>query len=835
MRRDAMPARTSTPPTAGLASDQQNGVRVQHCAHCGESLIDVHVVHRTIDGCVRAFCCLGCAFIAEQIALALGRLGASAPSSAAADARREPDAARPMARGQIEIRGMVCAACAMLIEARLRELPGVSVANVDFIARRATVVFDRQRVGVQQMQRCIEGTGYRVVGRDSHASDRRAERIDLLRVLVAWLAMMQVMMLAVPAYLAGPGEIAPDVAELLRLAQVVLAAPVVLFCASPFWRAAFSQLRTGRIGMDVPVAAGLAVASAASVWAVLTGRGDMYCDSITMFVALVLSVRWWQQRALRQACAHIDAAAGSEVIQANRLLDHPRGSTYESVPAGVLAPGDRVIVPAGGRVPADGRVLEGRSSMSQAWLTGESAPIQALPGVRVMAGSLNLDQPLVVEVSRAGERSSLAALQRLMVEAASQRPASVELANRVAARFVAWLLAASVATALGWAWIDPSVAVRNAIAVLIVTCPCALAMAVPLAAAFAQAALARRGILVARPAALEALARIDIVAFDKTGTLTQTDPALTAILSMREIDDPTCLRIAASMESRSMHPFARALSEAARRAGMALAPVSQVTESAGAGVEASVEGRRYRLGRPEYALAISRCGEPGGELLPALLRARSDGGGGLILADERGPVAMIRFGELIRDGAAALVAQLRANGAGVMLVSGDRPAAVSAVADQVGGEAPLAFFAEQTPAGKQALLASLQCQGSRVAMIGDGINDAPVLAQADASIALASGADLAQARADVVCLRPCLDDVGFVFQMARRAASVVRINLAWALAYNALMIPLAIAGRVSPLMAAAGMAASSIGVVLNSMRLQGSGRDAGSRDGLPQA
>jgi P-type Cu2+ transporter len=830
-----MPPRTTPAPDFDAPSPAAEVLPEHHCAHCDESLADLRVVRRSVGGRERAFCCLGCAFIAEQIALALGQLGTPPQPAGAPPADREPGPARPLARAQIEIRGMVCAACAALIETRLRALPGVRVANVDFIARRATLVFDAHRVGVQAMQQCIEDTGYRVTGADSAAGDRRSDRVDLLRVLVAWLAMMQVMMLAVPAYLAGPGEIAPDVAELLRLAQIVLTAPVVLFCAAPFWRAAFSQLRARHIGMDVPVATGLAVAGLASAAAVVAGRGDMYCDSITMFVALVLSVRWWQQRALRRACAHIDAAAGSVVAQASRLINHPIGSTYETVPAGALAPGDRVIVAAGGRVPADGRVLEGRSSLSQAWLTGESSPIEAMPGAPVLAGSLNLDQPLVIEVSRCGDRTSLAALQRLMIEAAGQRPASVELASRVAARFLLWLLAASAATALGWAWIDPSVAVRNAIAVLIVTCPCALAMAVPLAAACAQAALARRGILVARPAALEALARIDTVAFDKTGTLTRTDPSLASILTMREIDDPACLRIAASMESRSIHPYARALTQAARQAGMALAPLSQVTETAGAGVEAVIEGRRYRLGRPEFAMALSGSGEPGGELLPALLNARVDGGSGLILADEQGPIALIRFGERVRDGAAQLVARLRAAGTGVLLVSGDRPAAVSAVAALVGADAPLACYAEQTPAGKQALLSGLQRQGVRVAMVGDGINDAPVLAQADASIALASGAELAQARADVVCLRPSLDDVAYVFEMARRTASVVRFNLAWALAYNALMVPLALAGRVSPLLAAVGMAASSIGVVFNSMRLQGRGRTAAAASCPPQA
>jgi len=343
---------------------------------------------------------------------------------------------------------------------------------------------------------------------------------------------------------------------------------------------------------------------------------------------------------------------------------------------------------------------------------------------------------------------------------------------------------------------------------------------VPLAGAAAQAALARRGILVARPAALEALAGAQVVAFDKTGTLTEADPRLTAILSIREMDDPACLRIAASLESRSLHPFARALVQAAQRAGIALSPVSNVTEAAGAGVEGSIEQRRYRFGKPEYALALGREGGAGFGLLPALLKTPSAGGAGLILADEHGAIALIRFGERVREGAAALVGELRGRGADVLLVSGDRGAAVEAVAAQIDRRQPLSCFSEQTPAGKQALLARLQAQGRCVAMIGDGINDAPVLAQADASIALASGAELTQARADIVCLRPRLADVGFVFQMARRTVSVVRINLAWAFAYNVVMVPLAIAGRVSPLMAAAGMAASSVAVVLNSMRLQ---------------
>ena len=803
------------------ASNDRDDLQVDPlCAHCAEPLDGLRIVHREIDGERRPFCCLGCAFIAEQIALALRRLGRSAEVEVA----HERTAGKQAARAQIEIRGMVCAACAFLIEARLRTTPGVAVANVDFVARRATVLYDRNRVEPQALRKVVERAGYRVVTDQQPEEERRVQRIELLRVGVAWLAMMQVMMLAVPAYLARPGEIGPAVQQLLQLAQAVLTAPVVLFSAVPMWRAAASQLRTAQIGMDVPVALGLGAALGASIFSVLSRSGAVYFDSITMFVALLLSVRWWQQRALIRASKHIDEVVERTVSQAQRLVNHPQSSEFETIASDRLSVGDRVIVPVGALVPADGRVVDGSSALSQAWLTGESAPVDAGPGAHVMAGSLNLDQPLVVEALRCGERTSLSALQRLIVEAASQRPRSVELANRVAVRFVWVLLAASLATALGWLMVDASLALRNAIAVLIVTCPCALSLAAPLATAVAQAALARRGVLVARPSVLEELTRVDTVAFDKTGTLTESEPVVTGLLAVRELSDSDCLRIAASLESRSAHPFARALIRTARDAQVALAPVSSVTEVAGAGVEGWVDGRRTRFGKPDFALALA--GDCGPQLCigTALASQCAQGGTGSILADQDGPLAVVQFGERIRADASSTLSQLARSGSELILLSGDRRSAVDAVASALDPEVDLQRNAEQTPAGKQALLARLQSQGRRVAMIGDGINDAPVLAQADASIALASGSDLAQARADVICLRSSLADVAFVFELARRATRAVRVNLVWALAYNAAMVPLAVAGHLSPLIASVGMAVSSAVVLLNSLRLSSRGK-----------
>ena len=808
---------TPTQVSGQFHAGRQGGYEpVASCAHCSESLAGLRIVQREIDGARQSFCGPGCAFIAEQIALARSRVARSTDDELAS--QREAPAGQP-ARGQIEIRGMVCAACATLIEARLRTTPGVTVANVDFAARRATLVYDRNRVGPKGLQCVVERAGYRVVAGDQSEGEGRARRIELYRVAIAWLAMMGVVMLAAPAYLARPGEIGLVVEQLLRVTQAVLTTPVLLFSAMPLWRAAASQLRIGQVGMEVPVALGLAAALGASVFSLLVGRGPVYFDSITIPVALLLSVWWWQQRALARASAHIDTPVERTLGQAQRLCNYPHSSEFDTIAPDRLSAGDCVIVPAGAPVPADGRVINGSSALSLAWLTGESAPVDAGPGASVLAGSQNLDQPLVVEVLRCGERTTLAALQRLVIAAASQRPRSAELSNRFAAGLVWVVLGASVATGLGWMLVDASVALRNAIAVLIATCPCALSLAAPLATAAAQAALARRGVLLARPSVLEELAQVDVVAFDKTGVLTEPDPVLAGLLSVGEMDDSECLRIAASLQSRSAHPFGRALVRTARQACLALAPVSSATEVAGAGVEAVVDGRLVRFGRADYALGLVEESGSQFDVWPALALQCAQDGTGLMLADQDGPLAIFRFGERIRADTSGVLAQLARAGSDLVLVSGDRQAAVDAVASALAGDAKLKIYAEQTPAGKQALLARWQSQGRRVAMIGDGINNAPLLAQADASIALASGSNPAQARGDIICLWSGPTEVAFLFELARRTARTMRTNLGCALGYSAGMVPLAAAGHLSALVAAVGMAAASAVVLANSLRL----------------
>lgn len=793
------------------------------CAHCGDSLAGLKVFRRPIGAERRAFCCLGCAFIAEQVYLAqasnrdraalTGALGVAVPARDAMPAHA--------ARLQVPIQGMVCAACALLIEHRLRRDAGVAQAMVDFGAQRAYVAYDPAVTSPARIERTIERAGYRAGTREA-AEETRARRVDLLRVLVAWLVMMQVMMLAVPAYIAGPGDIAPDIQQLLRIGQLILTVPLMAFSAVPLIRAAVSQLRARAIGMDLPIVLGLGAAFGASLVATVRASGPVYFDSISMFVALVLGVRWLQSRALASAHRHVEAALRGAQISAHKLRAYPGSMQSEVVPADALAVGDHVLVPAGETIPADGVVVHGASTVSQAWLTGEATPFELATGAEVSAGAVNLDQPVVLRVVRAGEATSLAALRRLVDDAGRARPRVVEIANRVAVAFLWIVLGVTAATVVGWWFVDPSRALPNAIAVLVATCPCALSLAAPAALAAIQSAFARRGVLTARVAAVERLAQVDTLACDKTGTLTMPVPELTRIVPLRGLDANALLARAAALEALSNHPFARALTRAARSAGVTVPLVTDGVVAAAAGVEGTIEGVKLRIGKADYALGlVTREPLPvAARLLKRLEQEKLRTASAVVLTDPAGPLALFAFGEACRPGAAELVQQVQADGVQIVLVSGDRREPVERVARElsIGTDESRNVFALQTPESKRQIVTALQAQGRCVAMLGDGLNDAPVIAQADVSIALAEGATLAQARADFISLNSRPADVAALFAGAKKAMRIVRQNLAWAFAYNVVVIPLAAFGYLTPALAAVGMAASSLLVVGNALR-----------------
>jgi Cu2+-exporting ATPase len=687
-------------------------------------------------------------------------------------------------------------------------MPGVAEVSVNFATRRARVRWDTRVMQVPELLRAIASIGYRAFPYDPRRREalaRRQGRALLSRMAIAVLSMMQVMMFAVPGYLSIDG-VEREYQTLLDWASLVLTLPVVLYSATPFFLGAWHDLRSRRLGMDVPVALGVAAAFAASVWATLTERGAVYFDSVTMFVALLLVARWFELRARQKAGDEIEAIARELPPTAERLHGYPATTDAETIAAAKLVAGDVVRIAAAASVPADGDVLEGQSSVEEAMLTGESWPRFKIRGDKVLAGSINRESPLIVRVTAAGASTTLAALSRLVDRAASQKPRIGKLADSVAGWFVSALLVVAAGTALIWWQIDASRALMVTFAVLVVSCPCALSLATPAALAAAAGSLGRRQILAVRADAMEVLSRVTHVVLDKTGTLTTGRVQLVDVTTLGPTGALQCLALASALEQGSVHLVAVALRDAAPPTCVA----TNVVAVTGGGVEGTVAGRRYRCGRPEWVAEIHASPLP-----PAAEQIEVEHTA-VALADEQGWLAWMTFGDTLRPSARVLVDLLRNLGIEVSLVSGDRTATARHVAQTVGIDR---FRGDATPDDKCAFIRALQAGGATVAMVGDGVNDAPSLAQADVSLTLGSAATLTQWTADVVVLGNDLGRVGTAIDTARRTFRIIRQNLAWAVAYNAIAIPLAAAGYVSPLAASVGMSISSLMVVGNALRL----------------
>jgi Cu2+-exporting ATPase len=707
------------------------------------------------------------------------------------------------------IEGMRCPACAWLLERALARVPGVSSFEVNFTTRRARLAWDPAASRLSRLLAAAGTVGYKAwphePGRLALVEER--ERRTLLRRLwVAGLAMMQVMMYAVPAYLAGEGEMTADVVQLMRWAGLVLTAPVLAYSAAPFLAGAWRDLSRGRAGMDVPIALGLAAATVASVVATLRGQGDVYFDSITMFVFLLLGARYLEVVARARAGDALQHLARLVPQTAHRFRG-PGDALTEEVAVARLAAGDRVLVRPGETVPADGILESADALVSEAWLSGESRAIARSHGERLVGGGVNAGSACVIRVERVGEETTLSAIQRMMERALAERPRWVEAAQRASEFFVVAILAVAAAAGVAWLFIDPARAPWVAVAVLVVTCPCALALAAPLAATAACGALARVNLVVSRAGAVEALAGASDVVFDKTGTLTYGLPRLLQTVPLGPHGAAHALSLAARLARWSAHPIDQAL---ARAAGIGDGMAAERHRSfPGAGIEGWVAGARLRLGRAAFVQELH------GRPAPLTWIHTTDTT--VFLGDERGWIAGFRLGDEIRPEAGEALACLRSLGMRVHLLSGDERGVAEAVA------AALAIdhvVAPASPEGKLAYVRGLQQAGARVVMVGDGINDAPVLARADVSVAMGGGADLAQVRADAVLLSDSMADFARACMIARKARQVMRQNLAWALLYNVIALPVAVAGGLTPLVAAVGMSASSLAVVANVLRLR---------------
>ncbi len=802
------------------------------CFHCGLSVPSKDGRRAFLDGEWRVFCCPGCEAVATAIlGQGLGdyyRVRASLPGrpgEEAADGNQllvydNPDVQATFVRSGPEgdreaalmLEGIRCSACVWLNEETLKRLPGVIEVEINYATHRARVRWDEETVRLSRILAAIAAIGYRAYPYEAKRIDlvQQSERRSALwRLFVAGFGMMQVMMYAVPVYLADEGTMTPDIERLMRWASLVLTAPVVFYSAQPFFKGAWRDLRLRMLGMDVPVALGVAVAFGASVWATLTGVGEVYFDSVAMFVFLLLAGRYLELRARHRAAGAIQYLARLQPELAERLTAYPGSLESESVTVAALQPGDMVLVKPGAAVPADGVVAAGAGEVSEAILTGESRPVPKQAGAAVIGGAINIGNPLVVRVARVGQETMLASIIRLVERAAGEKQRMVELADRAAHWFVLAILVVAAVTALGWLVADPQRALWVTVSVLVVTCPCALSLATPVALTVATGELARNGFVVTRGHTVEGLARATDIVFDKTGTLTTGEMRVARVAPLGSLSEVESLAIAAALEQGSDHPIAQAFARAACERGLAVDAAVDMLTVPGEGVQATVGGETYRLGRLSFVTT--------GASVDDFARPADHENTLVWLGDRTGVLARFAVGDTIRPDARGAVASLAQSGKRTHLASGDAEAIVAATAARLGIRH---VVAEASPDRKRDYVAALQGQGKRVVMVGDGINDAPVLVQADVSVAMSSGAHLAQAQADAVLLTGRVEDLAETVRYAGRTLAIVRQNLVWALGYNLIAIPLAVAGMVTPWLAGIGMSVSSLVVVANALRLR---------------
>lgn len=726
-------------------------------------------------------------------------------------------AATGLWESQVMVQGMHCAACSLTLEQALLGIRGVVAAQVNAASKRASVVWSAALTRPSQWMAVPQALGYRLLpASDAFAPDhgRKEARLALWRWLVAGFCMMQVMMYAVPAYVAGPGEITPDIEKLLRWASWVLTLPVVLFSCGPFFGHALRDLKQRSISMDLPVALGIAMTFAVSTAATFGPQGwwghEVYFDSLTMFVFFLLTGRWLEQR-LR------DRTAGSLDRLMQRLPDSVQrqqaSGRFERVAARRLKPGDLIRVLPGEAFPADGTIVAGDTFADEALLTGESRPVARLAGASVLAGSYNLSAPVQVRIDQTGQATRYAQIVALMERASVDKPRLALLADRVAKPFLWFVLLASAMAAAYWWRTDPARAVMAAVAVLIVTCPCALSLATPSAMLTSAGLLARQGVLVRRLQALESLATIDTVVFDKTGTLTEARMGLRSVETREGVTSAQALHLASALAQHSLHPLSCALVAAAAGVPLPLVPgtdtlnMIDVREFPGLGLEGRLTASSVPGALGQVRLGSARFCNLENPLHDVLQ---------VCLSDESGWLARFEFDEAIRPDAAEAIAALQQEGVEVQMLSGDRAAAVRRVANalkirKVQGDC--------TPKTKLAHMQALQRQGRKVLMVGDGLNDGPVLASAHVSVAVGTAVPLAQAQSDFVLPGGQLLMLPKMRAHARRTMRIVRQNLWWAATYNAVCVPWALTGSLSAWLAGLGMALSSLLVIANAARL----------------
>ncbi|MGY8869451.1 MAG: heavy metal translocating P-type ATPase [Pseudomonadales bacterium] len=798
------------------------------CFHCGQDVPKGVQFTANIKGTEQPMCCPGCKAVAETIVssglehyykyrqgdsmFTPDLSGTELPSTVQDELKLYDNASiqqnfvvsleDDIKEATLVIEGITCAACVWLLEHHLVKQAGIEQASVNLTNHRARIRWHDSEITLSSIMAAIYHIGYQ--GHPYHP-DKEEQLLELekkrsfRRLGIAGLGMMQVMMMSIALYAGALQGIEEKFEIFIRWTSLFITTPILLYSARPFFTAALRDIKAHHLSMDVPVSIAIGGAYLASAWATYTQSGEVYFDSVTMFTFFLLIGRYLEMQARHRtgragnALLNLIPASAIKLVDGQEIL----------IPASDLNTGDIVLVKPGHTLPADGIIVAGYSSVDESALTGEYLPINKTINDHVVGGTINVESPLQLKITEVGAATKLSAIVRLLDRAQEEKPAVAKTADKVASYFVAAVLLTAIVVSLIWWQIDPKNAFWITLSVLVVTCPCALSLATPTALTAATGTLRQHGLLITRGHVLESLATATHIVFDKTGTLTEGNLSLKSTHLCSNIDAQTALEIAAALEAHSEHPIAKAFRKYQRQAADSL------NVELGQGLEGNVDNTVYRIGKPEFASAL--CQQQ-----LAYSDAPDHNGQWLLLCNAQTPLAWFCLNDQIRKGTQQTLAILKRLGLNVQMLTGDNSAAVQEVAAELNMDQ---VIANTSPEEKLAYIQKLQSKGAKVVMIGDGINDIPVLAGAQTSIAMGSATDLAKTNADAVLISSDIERLADAILLSRKTQFVIRQNLSWALLYNLIALPLAAMGFIAPYMAAIGMSVSSLIVVGNALRL----------------
>lgn len=709
--------------------------------------------------------------------------------------------------------GVVCPACIWMIEKHIGALPGIVSINTNYSSNRAGIVWDTVRIKLSDILKAIADIGYRAYpyepGREQLLADRERKE-QIRRIGLAGLLGMQVMMVSVALYIGEWRGIDDTTRKFFEWFCLLLTTPVLLYSGQPFFKSAWRNLRQRYAGMDIPVTLGISIAYLGSIHATVTDKGEIYYDTVVMFIFFLLTGRYLEFAARRKSIQHIENLNRILPAMVTRL-DMTEGRITETlIPVAELEPGDLALVRAGETIPADGIVCDGKSTVDESLITGEHLPVIKNADLEVIGGSINMESPLRIKITRIGNDTLLSRILGLIDRARSDKPGFTQIANRISGWFVLGVLVITAFAAWYWWNTGLDVWLPITISVLVATCPCALSIATPAAMTAAITTCLKMGIAITQQIAIEELAKVTHFVFDKTGTLTYGNLKLDSVNCLSRDNEEQFLAIANALERDSEHPLSKALINAGKSDRY---QAFNVQNFPGEGITGIIENEKYYLGSREFI--TKNTGLIVNDNTMKILK--DDYRTAVILASSRELCCVFTFSDEIRPHAKQLIQFLKDSGVKTILLSGDKPSSVDYIAGILQIDVAVS---EMKPDNKLSWLKSVRDNNTVIAMMGDGINDAPVLAAADISLAMGSGTSISKINADIILLNNDLEILKKTIQVSQKTFKIIRQNIVWAIAYNILILPAALTGIIMPWMAAIGMSLSSLIVVGNATRVK---------------